>query len=521
MRRLLQLGPAIALLALGGAHSAPAHTIHVPAEYSTIQGGIDAASPGDTVVVACGWYYDCTHLCPDSLLSCVIMKSGICLRSETGQADCVTIDAQHLGRVIYCEGAISTTRIEGFTLRAGYAIWFTECGAGAYCRDSSPVFTNVVFRNSHADEDGGGMYCIDSGPVLTGCTFMENSCYDCGAGIGCVRSAPVLVDCAFSDNWATLGGGIAFFDSPTSLLSGCHFSGNSADCGGGMICRNSSPLLTNCCFSANVSDYHGAGTYCFDSSFPSFDYCTFSGNLAAYDGGGISSHHDPFVLSQCTFYGNSASRQGGGIRLARCPSATLENTIIAGSTEGEAVSCDLHSAASLSCCDLYGNDGGDWVGSVADQFGQAGNICANPLFCGPGSEDFSISAYSPCEPGHSGCGLIGAFGVGCDITSVGEADEIIFRDLHLGPATPNPFNPVTEIAYSVPACIGPSRLVMNVYEATGRRVTTLVDADRGPGTYRVIWDGRNDDGTPVASGVYFCRITWNGESDTKRMVLLK
>ena len=62
---------------------------------------------------------------------------------------------------------------------------------------------------------------------------------------------------------------------------------------------------------------------------------------------------------------------------------------------------------------------------------------------------------------------------------------------------------------------------MSIYDATGREVTTLVDADEGPGAYHVIWDGRDHKGNEVASGVYFYRICWNGRSQTRRMVLLK
>ncbi|MFH1573601.1 MAG: FlgD immunoglobulin-like domain containing protein, partial [Acidobacteriota bacterium] len=91
----------------------------------------------------------------------------------------------------------------------------------------------------------------------------------------------------------------------------------------------------------------------------------------------------------------------------------------------------------------------------------------------------------------------------------------------LGPAIPNPFNPVTEISYGIPASAGPSRVEMNVYDAQGRRVTALVDTDQAPGEYRVVWDGRDHNGTPVASGVYFYRVKWNGKSETRRMVLLK
>jgi hypothetical protein len=93
--------------------------------------------------------------------------------------------------------------------------------------------------------------------------------------------------------------------------------------------------------------------------------------------------------------------------------------------------------------------------------------------------------------------------------------------LFLGQNHPNPFNPVTEIAYAIPAGSGASRVVMSVYDVMGREVVTLVDADQTPGTYTVAWDGRDQRGSEVASGVYFYRVSWNGESETRRMVLLK
>jgi len=64
-------------------------------------------------------------------------------------------------------------------------------------------------------------------------------------------------------------------------------------------------------------------------------------------------------------------------------------------------------------------------------------------------------------------------------------------------------------------------VILSVYTATGREVTTLVDQVQGPGEYRVVWDGRDQKGAEVASGVYFYRLTWNGSSETRRMVLLK
>lgn len=65
--------------------------------------------------------------------------------------------------------------------------------------------------------------------------------------------------------------------------------------------------------------------------------------------------------------------------------------------------------ATLRCCDLHNNAGGDWVGCIAAQLGVDGNLAADPQFCDPGSGDFRIAAASPCAPAQSGaCGLIGA-----------------------------------------------------------------------------------------------------------------
>lgn len=86
--------------------------------------------------------------------------------------------------------------------------------------------------------------------------------------------------------------------------------------------------------------------------------------------------------------------------------------------------------------------------------------------------------------------------------------------------SPNPFNPTTRITYYVPEG-GAKPVSLVVYDVSGARVRTLVDDVRIPGRHVVTWDGRDNSGTPVASGIYFCRLVEDSFVATKKMMLLK
>lgn len=83
---------------------------------------------------------------------------------------------------------------------------------------------------------------------------------------------------------------------------------------------------------------------------------------------------------------------------------------------------------------------------------------------------------------------------------------------------PNPFNPTTEIGFNIPKT-GSVKLV--IYGLSGEVVATLVNQTMSPGTYRVMWNGRTDDGRSVASGAYFYHLQGEGFAATKKMTLLK
>jgi hypothetical protein len=89
---------------------------------------------------------------------------------------------------------------------------------------------------------------------------------------------------------------------------------------------------------------------------------------------------------------------------------------VAFSTEGMGINWSGGNVPVLTCCDIYGNAGGDWVGAIAGQYGINGNMSVDPLFCDPENLDFTLHGDSPCapfSPPNPECDLIGAWPVGC------------------------------------------------------------------------------------------------------------
>jgi len=83
---------------------------------------------------------------------------------------------------------------------------------------------------------------------------------------------------------------------------------------------------------------------------------------------------------------------------------------------------------------------------------------------------------------------------------------------------PNPFNPSTTIKYALPSAISVS---MDIYDINGKQVAELVNNRQNAGTYTVIWNGKNNFGIPVSSGIYYCRIIAGNFVKTSKMVLLR
>ncbi len=84
---------------------------------------------------------------------------------------------------------------------------------------------------------------------------------------------------------------------------------------------------------------------------------------------------------------------------------------------------------------------------------------------------------------------------------------------------PNPFNPVTSVAFTVPE--GGGSVSLTVHNVNGQVVRSLIDSELPAGPALVVWDGTDDSGLPLASGIYFARLASGEDSAFRKMTLLK
>jgi predicted outer membrane repeat protein len=262
-------------------------------------------------------------------------------------------------------------------------------GGGVYCDDASLTFTNTSFIENYGSE--GGAILGEGALILVGCLFEGNHGgvapmgERLGGGLSWEGSIDAT-DCVFRDNTCNMGHGGAI-----------HYSGAS---------QSDFLTLAGCVFERNCSDDEG-------SALAVMSYW--------------SEVNAAVSISRCTFVGNGAcvdGLDGSTLCLATAGDITMENTLVAYGTAGGGL-CPTTVTPTLTCCDIYGNEGGDWVGTIESQLGVNGNISADPLFCDMLGGDFRLETCSPCLPGNHpdgyDCGVpIGAYCSGCPCGATAE-----------------------------------------------------------------------------------------------------
>jgi hypothetical protein len=237
MKTVLKIGILVGVL--GYALPLVAATVHVPADQPTIQAGIDAAQPGDTVLVADGIYKGIGNRNID------FKGKRITVRSANGPKNCI-IDCENQGGGFYLHSSEGNDSvISGFTITGGYSA------------------------------DGGGIYGIDSSPTISRCIIRGNSSYTVGDYYGggiCLKTTystslikPVITNCVISGNKSgRRGGGGIYLSSAAAIITNCTIVGNSTNLewgypGGGIEGGNAT--ITNCIIRGNApNQINGGGT---------------------------------------------------------------------------------------------------------------------------------------------------------------------------------------------------------------------------------------------------------------------
>jgi hypothetical protein len=153
-------------------------------------------------------------------------------------------------------------------------------------------------------------------------------------------------------------------------------------------------------------------------------------------------------------------------------------------------------------------------------YGPMGRVIALGDFDHNGNRDIAIGYYAGFRIPHVSILINNSATVG--VESPPEGKSHLPKAIALSQNYPNPFNPSTTIAFDITGPSGYKQAVsLIVYDIRGRRVKILVDSKLEPGSHVIHWDGRNDGGGSVSSGIYLYTLRTGGEAYTRKMSVLK
>jgi hypothetical protein len=475
------------------------------------------------------------HVVKGSWLNSSAVLDGFVVTS--GRAD---VNPDHNGGGVLNDHGSPTLR--NVTIRDCYA---SHYGGGMHNDAGSPTLFNVTFADNYSDTDGGGMYNLNgSDPTLTEVVFVDNSAFEHGGGMYNNSSSPTLDNVLFTRCYITgtpaLGGGMYNDTNSNPQLTDVAFAGNNAEHGGGMCSfGGSAPTLERVIFSGNGA-WRGGGIYS-DTSDPVLVNVVFSNNTAegtGAHGGGMYNRSNTPKLINVSFSGNSADDGSGGGMFNLTSTPEITNTIMwhdVAVTSGN----EIHNISSTpvithSLIEGSGGSGGAWNTGLGTDGG--GNIDADPMFKDPGLGNLDLWSSSPAidrgdntavPPGTITdiAGNTRIYGVQVDTGAyevqtplTGIDNQATPPDFAVRSVYPNPFNPTVTIEYELPYR---QSVKISVYDAGGRLVKKLVEDTRGSGLHKIFWQGQDEYGNVVPSGLYFLRLESDGQVTTRKILLLK
>jgi parallel beta-helix repeat protein len=342
----------------------------VPAEFRVIQSAMDAATNGDTILVAPGTYTGVRNRNID------FKGKNIVLLSQSGPESTI-LDCEDLGDgILLRQGETSSAVIQGFTIR----------------------------RASQA------VTCIESSPRIMDCIITDNT-----SGIALSGSSAQIRNCTVSRSSSSMGGSAVYIgEGSIATVENCIIERNWTSWGvPGIYLHESHLVISNSTLRRNSSDQRICGAiFCRGSTLEAID-CLIYDN-SGYYGGGIFASDSDVHLSNCTIYGNISPLAG---QITASDSRVLvERSIVWDAHPGppSAICNSGRDTMTLACCSWDSTDVPDWDGCRGQVEMIGGQVFEDPMLCDPSDWQFGLQPGSACLPENSPCGdLIGALGLGC------------------------------------------------------------------------------------------------------------
>ncbi len=348
-------------------------------------------------------------------------------------------------------------------------------------------------------------------------TYVENINYN-GKNITLASLFLTMQDTSYISQTIIDGsqnGSVVTFESgedSTAVLIGLIIQ-NGFGFGGGIFCSQSNPSLENITIRNNTGGFNtsGSGIYCIYSS-PSLKNVIINNNSTVNIGGGISLclNSNP-RLENTTICNNSAGAYGGGICCISDSNPSLINCIHWNNIPQE-IYCGIGTITAI-----YSDIQGGWEGE--------GNINVDPLFVDPENGDYHLTECSPCIDAGNPNSPFDPDGTIADMGAfyydqLNEVNDnviqIVEYDLY---NFPNPFNPTTTISLTIQE---ESNIELSLYNIKGQKIRSLLNDQITAGEHSIVWNGEDDSGKKVGSGVYLYKLHVNDKIElVKKCLLLK